>query len=48
VAAYNVAPYLKCDDDVDFLQIANYFTKLVRQFILPFSGDHIHDESKLK
>ena len=43
VAAHNVAQNIKCDNDVDFLQIPNSFTKLVRQFVITFFGDYILD-----
>ena len=43
VAAYNVAQHLNCDEEVDILQIPNSLKKLVRQFVIKFSGDYIFD-----
>jgi hypothetical protein len=43
VAAYNVAQHLNCDEEADILQIPNSLKKLVRQFVIKFSGDYIFD-----
>ena len=43
VTAYNVAQHLNCDEEVDILQIPNSLKKLVRQFVIKFSGDYIFD-----
>ena len=43
VAAYNVAQHLNCDEEADNLQIPNSLKKLVRQFVIKFSGDYIFD-----
>ena len=42
-AAYNVVQHLNCDEDVGILQIPNSLKKLVRQFVITFSGDYIFD-----
>jgi hypothetical protein len=41
VAAFNVAQHLNFNEEVDILQIANSLKKLVRQFVIKFSGDYI-------
>jgi hypothetical protein len=43
VAANNVAQHLNCDEEADILQILNSLKKLVRQFVIKFSGDYIFD-----
>ena len=43
VAAYNVAQYLTCHSDVEDLQVPISLRKLVKQFVITFSGDYIFD-----
>ena len=43
VAAYNVAQYLSCHSDVEDLQVPISLKKLVKPFVITFSGDYIFD-----
>ena len=43
VAAYNVAQYLSCHSDVEDLQVPISLKKLVKPFVIKFSGDDIFD-----
>ena len=43
LAAFNVAQHLNCDEEADILQLPNSLKKLVRQFVIKFSGDYIFD-----
>jgi hypothetical protein len=43
VAAYSVAQYLSCNNDVKDLQVPISLKKLVKPFVITFSGDYIFD-----
>ena len=43
VAAYSVAQYLSCNNDVKDLQVPISLKKLVKPFLITFSGDYIFD-----
>ena len=43
VAAYHVAQYLSCHSDVEDLQVPISLKKLVKPFVITFSGDYIFD-----
>ena len=45
IAAFNVARYLDCEDDLKYLNLPVTLKPLVNKFIISYSGDYILDMS---
>ena len=47
IAAYNVAQCLSCNSDVEDLQVPISLKKLVKPFVITFSGNYIFDLNEI-